>query len=158
MPDGQTLPAHAARQQWMALLARAQRDELEDAWAALSPQPAYTLLRKPESGLAMVRGRAGGTGNAFNLGEMTMTRCAVRLEAEPHAVGLSYITGRDMRRAELAAAFDALLQVPHPPATIEDVLLPGIRQRLDTTRRARAAESAATRVDFFTLVREQDND
>ncbi len=27
----------------------------------------------------MVRGRAGGGGSAFNLGEMTVTRCSVRI-------------------------------------------------------------------------------
>src|SRR4051812_28913485 len=98
------------RRHWMGVLARATRAELEAAWASLLPQPRYTLLRKSESGLAMVRGRAGGTGAPFNLGEMTMTRCAVRLDDRPPTTGLSFISGRDPRRAELAALFDALLQ------------------------------------------------
>lgn len=159
MPDGLISPSYAPRQSWMALLARATVDELETALSSLTPRPAYTLLRAPEIGLAMVRGRAGGTGNAFNLGEMTMTRCAVRLDAAPHPVGLSYIAGRNARRAELAALFDALLQLslqlPAHSAVISDGLLGGIRRRIETERRARNAETAATRVDFFTMVREQ---
>jgi alpha-D-ribose 1-methylphosphonate 5-triphosphate synthase subunit PhnG len=155
MPDGLISSPHAARQKWMALLARATSDELESALADLEPRPGYALLRAPEIGLAMVRGRAGGTGNAFNLGEMTMTRCAVRLDAAPHSVGLSYIVGRNGRHAELAALFDALLQLPDQPKRIADGLLGEIRHRTETERRARNAETAATRVDFFTLVREQ---
>jgi alpha-D-ribose 1-methylphosphonate 5-triphosphate synthase subunit PhnG len=155
MPDGLINPSHSARQNWMALLARATREELEAAFADLSPRPGYTVLRAPEIGLAMVRGRAGGTGNAFNLGEMTMTRCAVRLDTAPHPVGLSYIVGRDVRHAELAALFDAILQSPDRPESIADSLLGDIRRRIADERRARATESAATRVDFFTLVREQ---
>lgn len=154
MPDGLIASAPNARQGWMALLARATRGELEAALSNLTPPPDYTLLRAPEIGLAMVRGRAGGIGNAFNLGEMTMTRCAVRLDDETHPVGLSYIVGRDTRHAELAALFDALLQRSRP-TRIADELLGDIRRRLETERRARAAETAATRVDFFTLVREQ---
>ncbi len=155
MPDGLSDPSHTARQEWMALLAQASREEMEEAWRLMLPNPPYAILRKAETGLAMVRGRAGGTGNPFNLGEMTMTRCAVRLEAEPRVVGLSYIAGRDPRRAELAALFDALLQTPQLSADVKRTLLTPIRRRLDETRRVRAAESAATRVDFFTLVREQ---
>ena len=159
MPDGLITPAHAPRQSWMALLARATLNELETALSNLVPPPGYTLLRAPEIGLAMVRGRAGGTGNAFNLGEMTMTRCAVRLDSAPHPVGLSYIVGRDARQAELAALFDALLQssvqLPNQSSVISEGLLGDIRRRIDTERRARSAETAATRVDFFTMVREQ---
>jgi len=155
MPDGLIASAHAPRQNWMALLARATCDELETVLSNLMPRPGYTLLRPAEVGLAMVRGRAGGTGNAFNLGEMTMTRCAVRLDEAPHPVGLSYIVGRDRRRAELAALFDGLLQTPNRSAEISNSLLADIRRRIETERRARNAETAATRVDFFTLVREQ---
>jgi alpha-D-ribose 1-methylphosphonate 5-triphosphate synthase subunit PhnG len=155
MPDGLITPTYAPRQSWMALLARATVEEMETALSKLEPCPVYTLLRAPEIGLAMVRGRAGGTGNAFNLGEMTMTRCAVRINETPHPVGLSYIVGRDARRAELAALFDALLQLPNRPAVISDGLLGDIRDRIDSERRISQAETAATRVDFFTLVREQ---
>jgi alpha-D-ribose 1-methylphosphonate 5-triphosphate synthase subunit PhnG len=140
----------------MGVLARAARAELEAAWGAFPSPPAYTHLRRPETGLVLVRGRAGGTGAAFNLGEMTMTRCAVRVEtAERRLVGLSFVAGRDVRRAELAAVFDALLQDPRHRATVETAVIAPIEARLAATRETRAAEIAATKVDFFTLVREQ---
>ncbi len=96
------------RQDWMAVLARASAAELEAASAGLLP--GYTVLRGPELGLVMLRGRAGGSGAAFNLGEATSVRCTVRSEAG--LVGHAYCLGRELRRAELAAAIDAGLQDP----------------------------------------------
>jgi alpha-D-ribose 1-methylphosphonate 5-triphosphate synthase subunit PhnG len=140
----------------MGLLARATRTELERAWNELKPIPAYELLRPTESGLVLVRGRTGGSGAPFNLGEMTMTRAAVRLSRGERPLGLSFVAGRDRRHAELAAVFDALLQQLAFRAVIDNGLLHKIAARLKTQRQARAAEVAATRVDFFTMVREQD--
>ena len=157
MPDASAPHAEPAqRRRWMGVLARAACEDLEAAWQALDARPAYTHVRKPETGLVLVRGRAGGTGAAFNLGEMTMTRCAVRVETpEGRLVGLSFVAGRDVRHAELAAVFDALLQDPRHHAEIEAAVIGPAEARLDAARRAKAAEIAATKVDFFTLVREQ---
>src|SRR5262245_26523700 len=106
MPDASSKNTFAVpdRQHWMRLLAQATSAELDAAWTALAPQPAYSLLRPAEAGLVMVRGRAGGIGDPFNLGEMTMVRCAVRLQVGG-TVGLAYLAGRDARRAERAAVF-----------------------------------------------------
>src|SRR5215469_11338046 len=149
MPDASAAPADPAQRcRWMGVLARAARSELEAAWQALIAPPPYTHVRKPETGLVLVRGRAGGTGAAFNLGEMTMTRCAVRIEtSERRFVGLSFVAGRDIRRAELAAVFDALLQDPARHAAIEAAVSGPIEARLTAGRRSRAAEVAATKVD-----------
>src|SRR5215470_13757042 len=97
------------RARWMAALGRADPVRLEAAWAELEPPP-HRWLRRAETGLVMVRGRAGGTGQPFNLGEMTMTRAAVVVEGEPRLIGFGYVAGRAARHAELAALFDALLQ------------------------------------------------
>src|SRR5487761_2763482 len=111
MSDAATDPApHAARRHWMAVLARARAADLDAALADCAPLPDYTRLRGPEAGLVMVRGRIGGGGSAFNAGEMTVTRCSVRMA--DGMVGHAYVAGRDERRAELAALCDALLQVP----------------------------------------------
>lgn len=91
------------------MLAKAKRTELEDAVGTLPAIPSYRFLRQPEAGLVMVRGRIGGTGGPFNLGEMTVTRCAVQLDGGG-APGIGYVAGRDSRHAELAALLDALLQ------------------------------------------------
>lgn len=155
MPEGLTAPPHSERRRWMALLARARRSELEDAWAALPESVSFSHMRRPECGLVMVRGRTGGTGNPFNMGEMTVTRCVVQLDEPPHEIGFAYIAGRDLRHAELAAAFDAILQQRREGASVEDVLLNAIRSRLNGEQEERTADVAATRVDFFTMVREQ---
>src|ERR1700719_2279950 len=99
-----------ARRRWMAVLARAEADRLRTLLGACATLPAHTVLRGPEGGLVMVRGRAGGGGAAFNLGEMTVTRCTVRTDAG--FVGHAYVAGRDERQAEMAALADALLQDP----------------------------------------------
>ena len=101
------------RQEWMGLLARAPLPLLEQALRD-HVQHAPQWLRRPETGLMMVQGRAGGTGERFNLGEITVTRCALRLAgASPEApVGVAYVLGRSHRQAQLAAVADALLQDP----------------------------------------------
>jgi alpha-D-ribose 1-methylphosphonate 5-triphosphate synthase subunit PhnG len=154
MPDSGRLGDEAGRRRWMGVLAKSQRAELEAELAAMGRVPVYRFLREPEIGLAMVRGRIGGTGAPFNLGEMTMTRCAVRLADGARATGLSFVAGRDTRRAELAAVFDALLQDPRRHDAIEDTVITPIEMRLAAQRRRRASDVAATQVDFFTLVRE----
>jgi alpha-D-ribose 1-methylphosphonate 5-triphosphate synthase subunit PhnG len=141
----------APRRRWMSVLALASPQELEAHWAALSEPPRYTLLRRPETGLVMVRARTGGTGARFNLGEMTVTRCAVQLEDGP--LGHAWIGGRDRRHAELAAIFDAMLQDPTRAAALTKSLVEPLAGARDARRRASVARAAASRVEFFTMVR-----
>lgn len=142
----------ARRRQWMAVLAKAQSAEVTAAWDRLAPRPSYRRLRGPETGLVMVRGRAGGTGDAFNLGEMTVTRCSVRLD--DGRVGHAYVAGRDARHAELAAALDAVLQ-DGDPHLFAAVIAP-LAEAQAIRRASVTAEVAATRVEFFTMVRGED--
>ena len=142
------------RRRWMALLAKASVEDLESGWAALSDRPRYEFLRPPETGLVMIRGRAGGTGQPFNMGEMTVTRCAVKLAAG--SVGHGYVAGRNRRHAELAAVFDGLMQCGEHRPMLDESLLDSIEKKLASSHREAAAKTAATRVDFFTLVRGED--
>lgn len=142
------------RQQWMATLARAPLAALEGAVRELPEVPAYELLRRPEVGLVMVRGRAGGSGQRFNLGEMTVTRSAVRLA--DGTVGHGYVAGREPRRAELAALFDALLQGPGLRPLLERLLLEPLETARARERDEQSRKAAATRVEFFTLARGED--
>jgi alpha-D-ribose 1-methylphosphonate 5-triphosphate synthase subunit PhnG len=112
------------------------------------------MLRKPEIGSALVRARAGGDGQRFNLGEMTLTRCSVRLEGG--TVGHAYLSGRRPREAELAALLDALLQDPIHGPVIEERLIAPMAEAQEASRRRRAGEIAASRVSFFTMVRGED--
>ncbi|KGU95345.1 phosphonate C-P lyase system protein PhnG [Burkholderia pseudomallei MSHR4377] len=174
---------HAARRDWLAVLAKIPRDELERALDRVldgAPAPAFDWLRAPEIGLAMVRGRIGGTGDPFNLGEASVTRAALRLRGDrtngttgttgttgadgmnganganrPHGVtvGIAYVLGRDKRRAELVALADALLQTPERHERLRAALIEPFRARLAQARAARSGEIATTRVEFFTMVR-----
>lgn len=142
--------AERDRKTWMGLLARAEPARL----AQLLPDlPDHAMLRPPEIGAVMVQGRAGGTGAPFNLGEMTVTRCALRLAAG--AVGHAHVQGRDKAHATRAAVVDALMQTDQASAMRVQVLAP--LQAEETARRSlRAAKAAATKVEFFTLVRGED--
>lgn len=141
-----------ARKNWMGLLAKAP----EGRTAALLEQltaPDYEWLRQPEIGSAMVRGRAGATGAPFNLGEITVTRCALRLATGQ--VGHGYVQGRRKACAKAAALVDALMQTDAAPSVQSTVLDP-LQSERDAARSARAAKAAATKVDFFTMVRGED--
>ncbi|MGB8812019.1 MAG: phosphonate C-P lyase system protein PhnG [Paracoccaceae bacterium] len=138
------------RKAWMGLLARANPARVAELFPTL---PAHEFLRTPEIGAVMVRGRIGGTGQPFNLGEMTVTRCALRLGAG--AVGHAHVQGRDKAHATRAAVLDALLQNDQNKDLHAAVLGPLAAE--ETARRnIRASKAAATRVEFFTLVRGED--
>lgn len=146
--------ANAGRQAAMALLARATLDELQHGLAAAGCSTLCDDLRKPEVGLVMARGRISGTGQPFNLGEISVTRAAVRLA--DGTTGSAYLMGRDPDRAKLAAIADAHWQRHDIREQIETHVLEPVRQRLERVRHRRRAEVAATQVDFFTMVRGDD--
>ncbi len=111
--------------------------------------PRWRALRGPESGLVMVRGRAGGGGAPFNLGEMTVTRCTVRTDGGQ--IGHAYVAGRDERQAELAAAVDAMLQEPSLRSLLETIVIEPLAAAQAARRAAVAGRAAATRVEFFAM-------
>ena len=143
-------PPRYERKDWLSVLAKARAGEVASAWSALSERPDYQALRAPEVGLILVRGRMGGLGDAFNLGEMTLTRAAVRLQSGE--TGLAYVAGRDRRHAEIAAAVDAMMQSPSLRPQVEGPVV----ARLDRAQQERqtlgARKAAATKVEFFTMV------
>ena len=121
--------------------------------AALFPDlPPHEVLRAPEIGTVMVRGRTGGTGAPFNLGEVTVTRASVRVGG---AVGHGYVQGRSRDHALRAAAIDALMQTAAGPGLQAAVIAPLAADKAARAE-ARATRAAATRVEFFTLVRGED--
>jgi alpha-D-ribose 1-methylphosphonate 5-triphosphate synthase subunit PhnG len=134
----------------MAVLAVTRTAAIEARVATLPP-PAFVLLRKPEQGLVMLRGRIGGDGAAFNLGEATVARAAVRLATGEG--GFGYTFGRDCDKARLIALCDALLQSPQFAAPVEAQVIAPLRDQVAVERARKAAQTAATKVDFYTLVR-----
>jgi alpha-D-ribose 1-methylphosphonate 5-triphosphate synthase subunit PhnG len=134
----------------MAVLAHAATAEIAGHLEALDV-PAYEPLREAENGLVMLRGRIGGDGASFNLGEATVSRAAVRLAGGE--VGFGYVLGRDRGKAELIALCDALIQTDAFAEAVETQVLTPLRAGIEVDRQLKAAQTAATKVDFYTLVR-----
>jgi alpha-D-ribose 1-methylphosphonate 5-triphosphate synthase subunit PhnG len=138
----------------MAVLARAPGDRLAALWADAGLEPEHQFVRGPETGLVTVRGRIGGDGSPFNVGEATVTRATVRVASG--AVGHAYALGRDREKSRISALIDALWQDEAlRPKIAEQIIAPlaGEVERDDADKRA---QTAATRVDFFTMVRGED--
>jgi phosphonate C-P lyase system protein PhnG len=150
MPDTQ-------RQRWMRAFALADADSLHRKLAAVTSCPPYTFLRKPEAGMVMLEGRAGNTGLRFNLGEMLVTRCAVRMATTGGDVsGHAFVAGNRAAHAEAAAVLDALMQQPEYADALEKELVEPLLSAWERKCRETAEETAKTRVDFFTMVRGED--
>ena len=139
-----------ARQAWMAILAKSSVVDLEQQLETLGKLPQYTFLRQPEVGLAMVRGRAGGTGQAFNIGEMTVTRCVIKIEDKQ---GFSYVGGRSKRHAELAAVCDGLLQQNEWFDLVSDRVIRPLQTKISEHQQKQQSQTDATKVEFFTMLR-----
>ena len=146
--------AGSARREAMATLAASPGADIRQLWEASGLPSEAQAVRGPETGLVTVRGRIGGGGAPFNFGDATVTRATVRLPGG--AVGHAYALGRDKQKARLSAIADALWQDPALRGDVEAKLVAPLRARLLAADRRKRAETAATKVDFFTMVRGED--
>ncbi|WP_421780196.1 phosphonate C-P lyase system protein PhnG [Kiloniella litopenaei] len=152
--------ANSDRQHWLSVLARCTLHDLQHHWNELTKSESdlsnlpYRFLRKAETGLVMVRGRAGGDGQQFNLGEVSVTRCTVCLDSDH--IGYAYIRGRDHKKAELVAVLDALLQTNRWSQKIRDTFVAPLASVQQKTKQNRKSQIATSKVDFFTMVRGED--
>jgi alpha-D-ribose 1-methylphosphonate 5-triphosphate synthase subunit PhnG len=149
-PPADTSPS---RKRIMDILARADETALETFWNSLQPRPDFSPVRGPETGLVMIRGRMGGGGAPFNLGEATVSRATIRLSSGE--IGFGQALGLSGRKAELAAIIDALGQTEALASEVKEFaaqLSSALSDQDDSRRR----QTAATRVDFFTMVRGED--
>lgn len=144
---------HAPRQHWLSLMAKSPTGRVANLLDGAVTRPAFTWLRVPEVGSTMVRARAGATGGPFNLGEVTVTRCALTLATGE--VGHAYVQGRSKTDAEAVALVDALMQTA-AAQTLQAAVLDVLEAEQTAKRDARAAKAAATKVDFFTMARGED--
>lgn len=151
---GQEARDQAERKAAMATLAQSSGDDIVRLWNESGLPSQAELLRGPETGLVTVRGRIGGGGAPFNVGEATVTRATVRLPSGQ--VGHCYALGRDKQKAKLAAIADALWQDPARRREVETRIIAPLQQGLVRAREQKRAETAATKVDFFTMVRGED--
>jgi alpha-D-ribose 1-methylphosphonate 5-triphosphate synthase subunit PhnG len=140
----------ARRKAAMAVLAHSDAADIAGRLEALA-LPAHENLREPENGLVMVRGRIGGDGAPFNLGEATVSRAAVRLATGE--IGFGYALGRDREKARMIALCDAMIQSSDHADAVETSVLAPLRVAVAAARQQKAAETAATKVDFYTMVR-----
>ena len=145
---------NAERKAAMAALAAASAEDVRALWQAAAFAIEAKALRGPETGLVTLRGRMGGGGAPFNFGEATVTRATVRLSTGE--IGHSYALGRDSEKARISATVDALWQRADMRAAVEDRIIAPLRDRAAQADAQRRAETAATRVDFFTMVRGED--
>lgn len=154
--DGSGAGDVAERQKWMATLAKAPARALKTVWAELPEEykPETSFLRAPEFGMTMVRGRAGSGGARFNIGEMTITRCTIRVREG--VTGTAYVQGRDKDRAVIAATVDAMMQVPAMRTAASENIIEPLDVLMTDARATEARKTAATKVDFFTMVRARD--
>jgi alpha-D-ribose 1-methylphosphonate 5-triphosphate synthase subunit PhnG len=150
MTAAQENSKQARRRAAMAVLAHSDAAAIAGHLGTIAV-PVHESLREPENGIVMVRGRIGGDGAPFNLGEATVSRAAVRLASG--VVGFGYTLRRDRQKARMIALCDALLQSDEFADAVEANVLAPLRSAIAAERNQKAAETAATRVDFYTLVR-----
>ncbi|KKW50403.1 phosphonate C-P lyase system protein PhnG [Pantoea stewartii] len=140
-----------ARQHWLSVLAHSSAAELDALWQPLNLTPAFTLIRPAEIGLTRLQARMGATGKRFVMGDATITRAVVRLN--DGTLGYSYLLGRDKAHAERCALMDALLQQTGTAELLQEKIITPLAALRDEQRQLRAREIASSKVDFFTLVR-----
>ncbi len=154
MNDSATSSHKQARQRWIGIMARADESIAMQLWSDLALSHKYILIKPAEQGLVMVRGRAGGSGHPFNLGEITVTRCSVRLQNG--IVGHGYIQGRKSSYAETAAVVDAMMQDEQYHNVLEEKIISILEKREFERLNEKSKKAAATKVNFFTMVRGED--
>lgn len=145
----------STRQAHLAILARVPTHQLKEAYDALPTKPKYSFDRNPEFGMLMSEGRSGGTGSRFNLGHVSITRTALRLQTGEQGVG--YCLGQDEDKAELIAVFDALLQTEVADHVTTKLIEPARNQQQEEREKA-SRKSASSKVDFFTMSRAENPD
>jgi alpha-D-ribose 1-methylphosphonate 5-triphosphate synthase subunit PhnG len=152
-PRGSTLSTIPSqnRQKWLRTLSQTNLSELTKVWADLQLNIEFAWLREPETGTVMVRGRIAGDGQAFNLAEATVSRATVRIA--DGTIGFGYTLGRDHHKARLIALFDAAFQ---RDPNLQDQVIHRLEAAIAEQRRKTSIKAAATKVDFFTMVRGED--
>jgi len=87
------------RQKLMSILALSELKDIKRHWGYSVDNFDFNYLRKPEVGMVMAVGRVGSTGEPFNIGEITVTRCALKLDCG--IVGVGYLRGRNEEHATI---------------------------------------------------------
>ena len=153
-PTRDAVDLNQRRQMAMRALAHAQMADMKRLVAEAGLSVESEPLRGPETGLVTVRGRIGGGGSPFNSGEATVARATVKLLSGE--IGHAYQLGRDTEKARLSATLDALMQREDVRQTVEERVIKPLVLVQQQAADQKRAETAATKVDFFTMVRGED--
>ena len=143
--------AIAVRQRTHGLIAKSPHEMVRDLFDRMENLPDIKQVRPTDTGLIMVRGKVGGDGGRFNLGELPLTRAALRIDGGQ--VGIGYVAGRNSDHAELAALADAMVQSETWCSVLEEKVLIPLADAVRDKKTERGRKAAATKVDFFTMVR-----
>lgn len=133
------------RKKRFEILARADSATLSPIAEEVLRTAKVDVLKKPETSLVMLRALDSITGDPFNMGEVLVTECEVRLG---NHVGYSLIMGEEPERALAAAIIDAALESGRASAPSIEGKLWQEEQRLRTERRQENALIGRTRVNF----------
>lgn len=143
--------ADKQRQYLLSVLAKSSLQDILHHWEPLGISPDFNYLKSPEFGMVMVRAPASGSGQLFNMGEMTVTRCVIQLPSG--VIGYGYTSGRDKEKSQLIAIIDACFQDEKFKMSIEENVLHSLATALREKENNEAAKVKSTKVDFFTMVR-----
>ncbi len=149
--DSDALTLRSARQRGHGLIAKSKFEAVRALFDGLARLPLTQSIRPSDIGMIMVRGRVGGVGARFNLGELPVARAALRIAGG--AVGIGYVAGRSIDHAELAALGDAMLQDAQWRDDLETQVLLPLAAAMAERKHLTARQAAATKVDFFTMTR-----
>ena len=146
-----TTDKKSQRQQNLSVLAKASLATMLEYWQQINVDATFEFLKKPEVGMAMVRAQAGAGCENFNMGEMTMTRCVIRLDSDE--IGYGFVAGRSKKKSELIAVIDACWQKDSLQKIIEEKIIEPL-YALQVNRAQKTSENTKTsKVNFFTMVR-----
>ena len=139
------------RQNWIRILSGADTSRLILEYKKLAISVPHTTISGPETGLIMVQARADGSGPRFNLGEMSVSKCL--LKVDDRYLGYGMVMGSEPEHARLAALFDGLLQHPDFSSQLKRDLIQKLEQEQKEAEKKMTQETGKSRVEFFTMKR-----
>lgn len=144
------------RQQLLSVLAKSSLKDIQQHWEHSLHDFEYSPLRAPQTGMVMAVARAEGSGEPFNLGEVSVTRCAIKLTTGQ--TGIGYVMGSSKEHSLHVALLDALAQVDDQYEDIKLKLIQPLQQKIEQRNQQQQQKTAATKVDFLTMVRGEDDE
>ncbi len=142
------------RQQLISVLAKSSLQDIKQCWDHSIDEYEYSTLRQPQTGMVMAVARTEAKGEPFNLGEVSVTRCALRLNNGE--TGIGYVMGSNKEHALYVAILDAIAQQPNQYEAINSTVVQPLQQKLLQAHQKQQQKTDTTRVDFFTMVRGED--